>query len=225
MLSRISLVRHGESEGNIDEDKYLTIPDHRIRLTEEGLEQSLNAGTNYKGRMLTSRDSGANKIAIYVSPYRRAKQTYMQFRKGFGDAFEENFEAPKIDMRIREREWGDYQSYDREKVKAIKERFGSYFYRIPNGESGADAYDRVSDFLSTVFRHDHEQDHIMLFSHGDYIKAFVMRFFHKDYSWFEDNRVIGNAEIVTIEKVAGQWIANYNGEVLNTKGRSYELKC
>ena len=36
---RIILIRHAESEGNVDETVYQRKPDHRIELTEKGKQQ------------------------------------------------------------------------------------------------------------------------------------------------------------------------------------------
>lgn len=43
---RIILVRHGECDANIDENKFATIPDYTIELTPKGYEQALEAGKN-----------------------------------------------------------------------------------------------------------------------------------------------------------------------------------
>ena len=37
-------------------------------------------------------------------------------------------------------------------AKLIRPQFGRFFYRFPDGESGADVYDRVSAFLGTFHR-------------------------------------------------------------------------
>ncbi|EMS65543.1 hypothetical protein TRIUR3_28745 [Triticum urartu] len=41
---RIILVRHGESQGNLDMSAYSTTPDYRIPLTPRGVEQARAAG-------------------------------------------------------------------------------------------------------------------------------------------------------------------------------------
>ena len=33
-----------------------------------------------------------------------------------------------------------------------RREFGSFYYRFPEGESGADVYDRVTDFLGSLNR-------------------------------------------------------------------------
>lgn len=44
----------------------------------------------------------------------------------------------RIDPRVREQEWGTIDSMeDMEKIVAQRERVGRFFFRFPNGESGA----------------------------------------------------------------------------------------
>ena len=46
-------------------------------------------------------------------------------------------------------------SQDKEKMQKNKDeraRFGRFYYRFPQGESGADVYDRVSTWLESLFR-------------------------------------------------------------------------
>lgn len=38
---RIILIRHGECDANINEEKFATIPDYTIKLTEKGYRQAL----------------------------------------------------------------------------------------------------------------------------------------------------------------------------------------
>ena len=45
---RIILVRHGESQGNVDNTIYDRIPDYALELTAKGNEQALQAGENLK---------------------------------------------------------------------------------------------------------------------------------------------------------------------------------
>ena len=42
--SRIILVRHGESIGNVDRSVYAKIPDYKLPLTEKGKDQATNCG-------------------------------------------------------------------------------------------------------------------------------------------------------------------------------------
>ncbi|RVW43255.1 Phosphoglycerate mutase-like protein AT74 [Vitis vinifera] len=45
---RIILVRHGQSEGNVDESVYTQVPDPKIKLTEKGMAQAEECGKNIR---------------------------------------------------------------------------------------------------------------------------------------------------------------------------------
>jgi broad specificity phosphatase PhoE len=62
---RIILVRHGESEANVNKEILRLVPDHKVGLTPLGFKQSLDAG-RYIGEKLV----GYGKIRAYYSPYR-----------------------------------------------------------------------------------------------------------------------------------------------------------
>ncbi len=71
---RIILVRHGESEGNLDESIYSRTPDSHISLTQLGKDQAIEVGKKLKEEVI---NGGPDEtICVYLSPYLRSKQTY-----------------------------------------------------------------------------------------------------------------------------------------------------
>ena len=66
---RIILIRHGESEGNINEGIYAIKPDYQLRLTEKGFEQAENCGKQLKE---ITKDENC---FFYVSPLWRTRDT------------------------------------------------------------------------------------------------------------------------------------------------------
>jgi broad specificity phosphatase PhoE len=51
------------------------------------------------------------------------------------------------EVQLREQDFGNFQDTDgKKREKAERLRFGRFFYRFPNGESGADVYDRITIF-------------------------------------------------------------------------------
>jgi broad specificity phosphatase PhoE len=193
----IYLVRHGESEGNIDEGIYKTIPDWQIGLTPKGKKQAVEA------RHILYKDiqenlpipNWGNRAAafIYSSPLRRAKQT--------AETINCSFKAKIFyDPRLREQEWGNYaEDQIVKKVAKERKRFSTFYYRMPNGESGADVYDRVTTVLDTMFRDFAKENfpwNVIIVSHGLTIKAFLMRWFHWDPQDFDNYRNLKNCEIV-----------------------------
>jgi broad specificity phosphatase PhoE len=183
---RIALVRHAESEANLDKSIFERVPDHAIPLTERGREQSAKAGQDL--RELFDDDP----VHVYVSPYTRALQTLDAL--GLDDLIQTAQQEP----RLREQDWGNFQDTDDiERQKQLRDEYGHFFYRFTHGESGADVYDRVSSFLETMHRDFEVADsprNILLVSHGITMRLFCMRWFHWSVRYFETLSNPGNAE-------------------------------
>lgn len=187
---RIILVRHGQSEGQVDPEAYATIPDHKIALTDLGRNQAMWAGMRVKEVCGTK-----PSLITYCSPHLRSVQTLDAMHVATGKVYQ--------DPRLREQEWGNFHSAA-ETAKAQEERYryGPFYYRFPSGESGADAYDRVSAFLETMHR-DFEKDdypeNALIVSHGMTIRLFVMRWFHVSVDEFESWPNPGNCSVHIME--------------------------
>ncbi|KAM3688090.1 hypothetical protein ACB098_10G126500 [Castanea mollissima] len=144
---RIILVRHGQSEGNLDETAYTRIADPKIALTEKGMAEAEECGLEI--REMIEQDKIENwKVYFYVSPYRRTLETLKSLARGFERS---RIAGMRVEPRLREQDFGNFQ--DREKMrheKAIRMLYGRFFYRFPNGESAADVYDRITGFRETL---------------------------------------------------------------------------
>lgn len=80
--------------------------------------------------------------------------------------------------------------------------YGHFFYRIPNGESAADAYDRVSGFNESLWRSFGEDDFAnvcVLVTHGLMTRVFLMKWYHFSVEYFEDLRNINHCEFVVMK--------------------------
>ena len=83
--------------------------------------------------------------------------------------------------------------------------YGHFFYRIPNGESAADAYDRVSGFNESLWRGFGEEDCAsvsVLVTHGLMTRVFLMKWYHFSVEYFEDLRNVNHCEFVVMKKNA-----------------------
>lgn len=68
--------------------------------------------------------------------------------KNIVQSFDKNKIRWREEPRIREQEWGHFKTPGEcRKIRKDRDRFGPFYYRIPDGESGADVYDRVRIFL------------------------------------------------------------------------------
>jgi broad specificity phosphatase PhoE len=176
---RLILVRHAESEGNVDSNKYATVPDNKISLTRPGHKQALKGGEKLKQII------GDETVEWFVSPYTRTTQTFLGLIKSFG--FNRNKLPGMLNMcsQIREQDFGNFQNPAQMK-ESMEERarFGRFWYRFPGGESGADVFDRVESFISMLFRtmkepsvrRSYQAENYVLVTHGLTMRLFLMRY-------------------------------------------------
>ncbi|XWS64590.1 hypothetical protein CRYUN_Cryun05aG0016500 [Craigia yunnanensis] len=203
---RIILVRHGESEGNLDTSAYSTTPDHKISLTEQGRAQARLAGSHLWDLISSHGSSPDWRVHFYVSPYERTRSTLREIGKSFS---KKRVIGVREECRIREQDFGNFQVEERMKViKETREKFGRFFYRFPEGESAADVFDRVSSFLESLWRdidlnrlnNDPSQDlNLIIISHGLASRVFLMKWFKWTVEQFEHLNNLGNCEIRVLE--------------------------
>ena len=140
---RIILVRHGESQGNLDMSAYTTTPDYRIPLTALGAEQARAAGLRIHD--VVSSPGGNWKVYFYVSPYARTRATLREIGRAFP---RDRVIGAREECRVREQDFGNFQVEERMRaVKETRQRFGRFFFRFPEGESAADVFDRVASTM------------------------------------------------------------------------------
>lgn len=190
--TKIFLVRHGESEGNVDYDNYAKKPDYQLNLTEKGKEQAIKAGEQLKAII------GEFPVQFYISPLWRTRQTF----EGIVKSFKPEKVLWKEEPRIREQEWGHLRAKEHSyRIEDERNKFGTFYFRIEDGESCADVYDRMSSFFSSLHR-DFEKPTFPNFAvnvaHGTSIRLFLMRWFHWTVEEFESTANPKNCEIFTL---------------------------
>ena len=178
---RIFLIRHGQSASNVDITLHSHTPDHKIPLTQLGLQQAAEAGKTLAGKF------AGERVSVYYSPFLRTRQTWSQIREQLPT---ELIYKEREDPRIREQEWGNFQNLDEmEIIDKERDAYGPFYYRLPNGESGADVYDRCTTFLDTLYRDFERADfppNVLIVSHGLTIRLLLMRWLHYTVEEFEN---------------------------------------
>jgi len=194
--NRIILIRHGESEGNLNKDKYRTVPDYSLNLTQKGIEQAKQAGHEIKKIIETE------NMYVYHSPYFRTRQTFQHLKEGL----EENVVKVIEDPRLREMDWGHLRHPDEnDEIAKQRDEYSTFYYRVPDGESGADVFDRVSTFLETLFRDFNKSNYpqnTLIVTHGLTLRLFLMRWFHWTVEEFENLLNPHNCQIVVMQQQA-----------------------
>ncbi|PHH83802.1 hypothetical protein CDD83_2927 [Cordyceps sp. RAO-2017] len=202
----IIVIRHAQSEGNKNREIHQTIPDHRVKLTSEGWAQANEAGRRLR-RLLRPDDT----LQFFTSPYRRTRETTQGILATLTSDTPEPSSFRRSDIkvweepRLREQDFGNFQPCSAEMERMWQERadYGHFFYRIPNGESAADAYDRISGFNESLWRQFEEEDFAsvcVLVTHGLMSRVFLMKWYHFTVEYFEDLRNIDHCEFLTMRK-------------------------
>lgn len=201
----IILIRHAQSEGNKNREIHQTVPDHRVKLTPEGHRQAHEAGSKLR-ELLRPDDT----LHFFTSPYRRTRETTEGLMSSLtsDDPSPSPFPRHTIKVyeepRLREQDFGNFQpcSAEMERMWMERQDYGHFFYRIPNGESAADAYDRVSGFNESLWRLFGEDDFAsvcVLVTHGLMTRVFLMKWYHWSVEYFEDLRNINHCEFVIMK--------------------------
>ncbi|CAB1103528.1 unnamed protein product [Ectocarpus sp. CCAP 1310/34] len=195
---RIIIVRHGESLGNRDESTYVHVPDWKIPLTKKGFGEGQKAGEKIKEYI------GDKPLFIYTSPYLRTKQTLA----GMVEAFDTNYiVGVREEPRLTEQQFGNFQNLATiVNSKAERARFGRFYYRFPQGESGLDVYNRATSFIATMFRDFANESiarddlNVIIVTHGLTLRLLVMRWFQYSIADFEETLNPENGSFVVMER-------------------------
>lgn len=203
----IYLVRHGESLLNAGGEDAKHIPDHALPLTDKGRQQALEAGKVLADEM--QKVSKINKWRMWVSPYKRARET----AKLINQTLELNEADIMEDSMLVEMDFGLFdgltqaemqEMYPVEWCKFQKDRLekGKFFARRPGGESALDVEMRVRLFLDTIFRdYNFENvEHLIIVCHGAFMNVFLKTFLHKSHEWYYEQDNPSNCSIIKLRR-------------------------
>jgi len=193
---RVILVRHGESEGNIDPSVYAHKADNAVELTDTGSAQAREAGKRIKQLI------GNEKVQVIVSPFQRTLQTFRNIEESIAQQVVHVMKDP----RIREQEFGNLQGEDFKKSRKEQSNVGRYFYRFPTGESGADVHARVKSWWDSTLAQLNLRpgyphvDTVVVVTHGLTMRFILMQLYDWSPNTMETIWNAKNCEIYCLKK-------------------------
>ena len=189
---RIILVRHGRSEANEDATMYSRVPDYRISLVEQGRGEARIAGRKIAELI------GDESFGVYVSPYLRTMQTKECILSQIGQKPVFDYQDPCL----REQDTGNLPGVlEAASNREARGQYGAFFYRFPNGESGADVYDRMSSFMNSLYRLFEKPDcpeNLLIVTHSVAMRCFLSRWYHWTVDYFDSLPAFPNCHIVVM---------------------------
>jgi broad specificity phosphatase PhoE len=172
----ITLVRHGESVGNLADNRAreakaevldLDARDADVELSPTGRDQA-----DAVARWLDEKaPDDWRPTVVLTSPYRRAAETAERALRPIAT------EAVQ-DERLRERDLGVLDGLTGAGIRARypdeatrRQKLGKFYYQPPSGESWADVVLRVRSLLDDL-RHGYDGERLWLFTHQAVIMSF-----------------------------------------------------
>ena len=159
--SRLWIVRHGESAGNVARDAAHAAGAERIELSHRDVDIPLSPlgedQARALGRWFASAVPADRPDALLVSPYIRARQTLDLFRAQGGATGDD---PVGIDERLREKEFGILDGLTTSGVASVypdqaefRRILGKFYHRPPGGESWCDVIFRLRSLMDTIALH------------------------------------------------------------------------
>ena len=194
----IYVIRHGESEHNVDRMVMAHTHDSKHSLTNLGHEQVQKTADFMKTIV-------NEKTVLYSSPYLRTIQT----AKAIHSLLPEQvpfYENPLI----REWELGNLYDFTNRPPELKKEykAAGVFYFRYQNGESLADVYLRATMFMNTVVERVKQQqryENVIIVTHAAFMHmllAFLMNWPVEEVINFKP---VENASVIKINEADGDF--------------------
>lgn len=176
-LSRLLLVRHGQSIGNVAVDRARDTGAHELDLQHRDADTPLSemgrAQGSAVGTWIADLPAERQPTIWLSSPYRRASDTATLAAEAAATQATVIF-----DERLRERDLGLLDGYTGRGIRHLypeearrRDSIGKFYYRPPGGESWTDVLLRVRHLLSDL-RQLHPGERVCLFSHQAVIMCF-----------------------------------------------------
>ena len=159
--SRLWIVRHGESAGNVARDQAHASGATRIDLPARDVDIALSPRGEEQARALGdwfARGAPDDQPEVMLaSPYLRAQATARLFREAGGAPGDE---PVCIDERLREKEFGILDGLTTGGVATVfpeqaefRRLLGKFYHRPPGGESWCDVVFRLRSVMDTIALH------------------------------------------------------------------------
>jgi len=172
--TRLWIVRHGQSAGNVARDAAdaaglaridISGRDVDVPLSDLGERQSVALG-----KWFASHPKELRPEIVMTSPYLRAQLTGELIRKEGGLSISQD-KAFTVDERLREKEFGILDRLTRVGITELhpeqasfRNTLGKFYHRPPGGESWCDVILRLRSALETISLH-HSGRRVLVLTH------------------------------------------------------------
>ena len=171
--SKLWVVRHGESAGNVARDAAHVARLQDIDISDRDVDVPLSPlgqrQSRALGRWFAALPQETKPGIVLSSPYLRAQSTAKIIGEATG--FADSFSGMVVDERLREKEFGILDRLTKlgielrhPELAASRQLVGKFYYRPPAGESWCDVILRLRSVLDTISLH-YGGKHVLIVAH------------------------------------------------------------
>lgn len=176
MLKNILLVRHAQSEEDVNPNIRSHLSDRRISITDTGRQQTLKLIDDLREFIGSYR-----RVLVYTSPSARAGQTMSLFTRAFPNIVF----SMQVEESIRNLNWGSVTEKTIKEVEQERYRIGVLYFQFPDGDHTPTFVRNIERFTSSLLSRGREESHpecVIIFTHG-----FALRVLAKAFLGMSDN--------------------------------------
>ena len=205
------LVRHAQSEANVDKSLYTKIPDSKIALTELGIKQAEATGAFFVDHF--TKKGETRPIILRTSGHWRARQTTQRIynaltKAGFkvhvreSDMLTEQSLGQVAGRPVEE--WSKHNPIYAEQFSVAKEHTSLHFLIPPNGEArlGTEVRVRMDMDSNLRYRKSHGNGPVIMVNHGETNRQIVKVLAGKTHEESDAEPPFGNADVRLIARPA-----------------------
>ena len=182
-LKKIVIIRHAQSEEDINPSLNGQKEDIYISITERGKHQAAETIKRIKTVFL-----GINSVRVYLSPSNRVLQTTSILYSKL------NLDNPGVfvDPRIRNLNWGDTTSENVKKIEEERYKAGVLHCQFPNGDHSPTFVRRIGNFVEELLilgKQERFPEGVIIVTHGfamRIITKFLLRMNDVDFQWIKN---------------------------------------
>src|SRR3989344_8118202 len=140
-FEKIFIIRHGESEEDVNPENKGKARDSEIALTPKGIKQAQEAAEKIRNEL-----DGFEHITFYVSPYKRTRQT----AETIIDTLKNDRIKMIVEPSIRSLNWGDTTSENLKEREQERYKVGVLHYNFPHGDKSPEYVGNIYDFIYKI---------------------------------------------------------------------------
>ncbi len=181
-LKRILVIRHAESDEDINPNLHGEVTDEEISLTDKGTEEAFEIA-----QAVRRRTANYKSLRIYSSPSRRAREMASIIRRTIDFSGIEHFHEPSI----RNLDWGNTTPENVKGIERERYRVGVLRYKFPGGDHCPTYVRRIGFFVQRLLDLKYKEDPevAIIVTHGfalRIIAKFLLEMSDDDFRWIKN---------------------------------------